>query len=61
MTGFNDSVSYPQLVVEPNAEAAGATWVQDAPVVVDRTLVTSPQPRHSMAFSAAIVEALRGK
>jgi protease I len=60
-TGFNDSVSYPELVVQPDAEAAGATWVQDAPVVVDRNLVTSPHPRHSAAFSAAIVEALRGK
>ncbi len=61
MTGFNDSVSYPELVVQPDAEAAGATWVQDAPVVVDRNLVTSPHPRYSAAFSAAIVEALRGK
>jgi deglycase len=59
MTGFNDSVSYPELVVQPDAEAAGATWVQDASVVVDRNLVTSPHPRHSTAFSAAIVEALR--
>src|SRR5262249_44615233 len=35
MTGFNDSVSSPELVVQPDAEAAGATWVQDAPVIVD--------------------------
>src|SRR5262249_32300049 len=61
MTGFNDSATYPDLVVQPDAEAAGATWVQDAPVVVDRNLVTSPHPRHSAAFSGAIVEALRGK
>ena len=61
MTGFNDSVSYPDLVVQPDAEAAGATWVQDAPVVVDHNLVTSPHPRYSAAFSAAIVEALRSK
>ena len=61
MTGFNDSVSYPELVVQPDAEAAGATWVQDAPVVVDRNLVTSPHPRYSAAFSAAIIEALHGK
>jgi deglycase len=61
MTGFNDSLAYPDLVVQPDAEAAGATWVQDAPVVVDRNLVTSPHPRHSAAFSAAIVEALSGK
>ena len=61
MTGFNDGASYPELVVQPDAEAAGATWVQDAPVVVDRNLVTSPHPRHSTAFSAAIVKALRGQ
>ena len=61
MTGFNDSLSFPELVVQPDAEAAGATWVQDAPVVVDRNLVTSPHPRHSAAFSAAIVDVLRGK
>jgi putative intracellular protease/amidase len=61
MTGFNDSVSYPELVVQPDAEAAGATWVQDAPVVVDRNLVTSPHPRHAATFSAAIVAALRAK
>ena len=61
MTGFNDSESYPELVVQPDAEASGATWVQDAPVVVDRNLVTSPHPRHSTAFSAAIVKALRGQ
>jgi len=61
MTGFNDSVSYPELVVQPDAEAAGATWVQNAPVVVDGNLVTSPHPRHSAAFSAAIVKALRRK
>jgi len=60
MTGFNDSASYPELVVQPDAEAAGATWVQDEPVVVDGTLVTSPHPRHSAAFSAAIIQALRG-
>ena len=61
MTGFNDNASYPELVVQPDAEAAGATWVQDVPVVVDHNLITSPHPRHSAAFSAAIVEALRGK
>ena len=52
MTGFNDGASYPELVVQPDAEAAGATWVH---------LVTSPHPRHSAAFSAAIVEALPRK
>ena len=61
MTGFNDSGSYPELVVQPDAEVAGAIWVQDAPVVVDHNLVTSPHPRYSAAFSSAIVEALRGR
>ena len=61
MTGFNDKLSFPELIVQPDAEAAGATWVQDAPVVVDRNLVTSPHPRHSVAFSAAIVDLLGGK
>ena len=61
MTGFNDSASYPDLVVQPDAEAAGATWVQDATVVADGNLVTSPHPRQSAAFSAAIVQVLRGK
>jgi len=50
MTGFNDSVSYPEGVVQPDAEAASATWVQDASVIV-----------HGNLFWAAIVEALRGK
>ena len=59
MTGFNDSASYADLVVGPDAEAAGATWAQDAPVVVDGNLVTSAHPRHSAAFSAAILDALR--
>jgi len=44
-----------------DVEAAGATWVQHAPVVVDRNLATSAHPRHAAAFSAAIVAALRGK
>jgi protease I len=61
MTGFNDSASYPDLVVEPDAKAAGATWVQDAAVVADGNLVTSPHPRHSAAFSAAIIAALSDK
>jgi protease I len=61
MTGFNDSASYPDLVVQPDAEAAGATWVQNAAVVTDGNLVTSPHPRHSAAFSAAIVQVLSGK
>src|SRR5262249_7617610 len=61
MTGFNDSASYPELVVQPDAEAAGAIWVQDAPVVVDRNLVTSPHRGLPAAFAAAIIEALGGK
>lgn len=60
MTGFDDAAMYPDLVVQPEAEAAGATWVHDAPVVVDANLVTSPHPRHAAAFSAAILQALGG-
>jgi protease I len=60
MTGFNDAATYPDLVVRPAAEAAGATWIQDAPVVVDGNLITSPHPRFSNEFAAAIVDALRG-
>ena len=59
MTGFDDAQTYPDLVVRPTAEAAGATWIQDAPVVVDGNLITSPHPRYSAEFSAAIVDALR--
>jgi hypothetical protein len=53
MTGFNDN----EQVVQPDAEAGGATWVQDAAVVVDGNHVISPHPRDSVALSAAIVEA----
>jgi deglycase len=60
MTGFNDAVTYPDLVVQPMAQAAGAVWVDDEAVVVDQNLVTSPHPRHAAAFTAAIVEALKG-
>lgn len=59
MTGFNDGELYPDLVVQPDAEVAGATWVQEAAVVVDGNLVTSPHPRHAAEFSAAVIEALR--
>src|SRR5262249_34565370 len=61
MTGLTPTAPSPDLGVRPGADAAGATGVQDARVVVDRTLVTSPHPRHSAAFAAAIIEALRGK
>ena len=53
MTEFNDSVSFLDLVVQPDAEGAGATWVRDAAIVADGNLVTSAQPRHFAAFSAA--------
>jgi hypothetical protein len=59
MTEFNDSVSFLDLVVQPDAEGAGATWVQDAAVVADGNQVTSAQPRHFAAFSA--LQVLRGK
>ena len=56
MTGFNDSVSYPDLVVQPDAEAAGLGG--------GCTGRSRSQPRniaharHSAAFSAAIVDAV---
>ena len=52
MTGFNDADQYPDLVVRPHAEAAGAV---DAPVVTDGNLVTSPHPDHSAAFGSAML------
>ena len=54
MTGFNDSKQYPELVVQPHAEAAGAKWV-DAPVVTDGNLVTSPHPDEVVAFNRAML------
>src|SRR4030095_1412180 len=60
MTGFNEAATYPDLVVQPIAQAGGAIWVDDEPVVVDQNLVTSPHPRYAAEFTAAIVEALRG-
>jgi protease I len=54
MTGFNLADEYPDLVVAPTAEAAGATWV-DAPVVTDGNLVTSPHPNHSAEFGRAML------
>jgi len=60
MTGFNDSVSYPELVVQRDAEAAGATWVQDA----NRQTPPSercarPEPL-TLVFSMQICAFLRG-
>ena len=60
MTGFNDAKQYPELVVQPHAEAAGAIWV-DAPVVTDGNLVTSPHPDESAAFSEAMLSFLNSR
>ena len=57
MTGFNDSQQYPDLVVQPHAEAAGAKWI-DAPVVTDGNLVTSPHPDQVAAFNSAMLALL---
>ncbi len=57
MTGFNDSKQYPDLVVQPHAEAAGAKWI-DAPVVTDGNLVTSPHPDQVAAFNSAMLALL---
>jgi protease I len=59
MTGFDDAQAYPDLVVQPTAEAAGARWIHNAPVVVDGNLITSPHPRYSAEFASAIVDSLR--
>jgi protease I len=58
MTGFNDARQYPDLVVQPHAEAAGAKWI-DAPVVTDGNLVTSPHPDEVAAFNDAMLSFLR--
>jgi protease I len=58
MTGFNDAKRYPDLVVEPHAVAAGATWI-DAPVIADGNLITSPHPREVAAFSEAMLSFLK--
>jgi deglycase len=57
MTGFNDAAQYPDLVVQPDAEAAGAIWV-DAPVVADGNLVTSPH-HFVLRFNEAMLSFLQ--
>jgi|SRR5215211_1687255 len=58
MTGFNDANRYPDRVVQPHAEAAGAIWI-DAPVVIDGNLVTSPHPDEADAFNEAMLAFLK--
>jgi len=60
MTGFNDAKQFPDLVVQPHAEAAGAKWV-DAPVVTDGNLITSPHPDEVAAFNSAMLSFLGAK
>src|SRR5262249_9215628 len=50
ITGFNDVVAYPDLVVEPHATAAGAIWIDGQRVVTDGTLVSSPPSRSCGKF-----------
>jgi protease I len=57
ITGFNDAKQYPNLVVQPHAEAAGAKWI-DAPVVTDGNLVTSRHPDEVAAFNNAMLSFL---
>jgi protease I len=57
ITGFNLTDQYPDLAVQPEAEAAGATWV-NAPVEVDGNLITSPHPDEATAFTGAILLSL---
>jgi len=58
ITGFDLTDQYPDLAVQPEAEAAGATWVS-ARVVVDGNLITSPHPDEAAAFAEAILLSLR--
>lgn len=60
ITGFNLTDQYPDLAVQPEAEAAGATWV-NAPVVVEGNLITSPHPDEAVAFTGAILSSLEAK
>ena len=56
-TGFSLTDQYPDLAVQPEAGAAGATWVI-APVVVEGNLITSPHPDEAAAFIDAILSSL---
>jgi protease I len=57
ITGFNLVDQYPDLALQPEAEAAGAIWV-NAPVVVEGNLITSPHPDESTAFTEAVLLSL---
>jgi putative intracellular protease/amidase len=59
ITGFNLTDQYPDLAVQPEAEAAGATWV-NAAVVMDGNLITSRHPDEAVAFAGAILSSLDG-
>jgi protease I len=58
ITGFNDVVAYPDLIVEPHATAAGAIWIDGQPVVADGTLVSSPHPDHVADFAREMMRVL---
>jgi protease I len=58
ITGFNDAVAYPELVVGPLAIDAGAVWIDGEPVVRDGRLVSSPHPDFSDAFGKEMVRVL---
>jgi len=55
ITGFNEVIAYPDLVVGPHALKAGAIWIDDEPVVVDGRLVSSPHPDFADAFGREMV------
>jgi len=57
ITGFDLTDQYPDLAVQPEAEAAGTTWVS-ARVVVGGNLITSPHPDEAAAFAEAILLSL---
>ena len=57
ITGFSLAAEYPAFVMQPDAEAAGATWVNDR-VVVNGNLITSRHPDEAVAFTEAMVSLL---
>jgi protease I len=58
ITGFNDVVAYPDLIVGPLATAAGAIWIDGQPVVADGTLVSSPHPDYAADFAREMIRVL---
>jgi protease I len=54
ITGFHLESEYPDLAVRPIVEQSGGLWCDDAPVVIDRNLISSRHPDDVPAFATAI-------